>query len=161
MRRSPPSPCSARRPLRFRARVERVATTRAHGLELQLRDGPAIWFGDRERLTAKWAAAAAVIADPQAAGASYVDVAAPERPAVGGLSDGAPATSETDDPDLPDGASVDPETGALLDLGAGEQTPPPARTRQRPIPPWRPNPDLTVNLEVEPSVGAQKTLHNC
>jgi cell division protein FtsQ len=109
-------------PAAFRARVERVATTRAHGLELQLRDGPAIWFGDRERLTAKWAAAAAVIADPQAAGASYVDVAAPERPAVGGLSDGAPSTSETDDPDLPDGASVDPETGALLDLGAADSS---------------------------------------
>jgi len=101
----------------FRARVERVATTRAHGLELQLRDGPALWFGDRERLAAKWAAVAAVLADPQAAGATYVDVAAPERPAVGGLPDGAPATSESDDPDLPEGATVDPETGALLDLG--------------------------------------------
>jgi cell division protein FtsQ len=104
-------------PSAFRARVERVATTRAHGLELQLRDGPALWFGDRERAIAKWAAVAAVLADPQAAGATYIDVAAPERPAVGGLPDGAPATSESDDPDLPDGATVDPETGAVLDLG--------------------------------------------
>ncbi len=60
-----------------------------------------------------------MLADPQAAGGSYVDVAAPERPAVGGLPDGAPATSESDDPDLPDGATVDPESGALLDLGDG------------------------------------------
>lgn len=106
-------------PSGFRARVERVATTRAHGLELTLRDGPALWFGDRERLTAKWAAVAAVLADPEAAGATYVDVSAPERPAVGGLPDGAPATSESDDPDLPEGATVDPESGALLDLGEG------------------------------------------
>lgn len=103
-------------PAAFRGRVERVASTRAHGLELQLRDGPALWFGDRERLAAKWAAVAAVLADPQAAGGTYVDVAAPERPAVGGLPDGAPATSESDDPDLPEGATVDPETGALLDV---------------------------------------------
>ncbi|MDO8184610.1 cell division protein FtsQ/DivIB [Conexibacter sp. JD483] len=109
-------------PTAFRHRVERVATTRAHGLELQLRDGPALWFGDRERLTAKWAAVAAVLADPQAAGAAYVDVAAPERPAVGGLPDGAPATSESDDPDLPDGATVDPQSGALLDLGADDSS---------------------------------------
>ncbi|MDW5598218.1 cell division protein FtsQ/DivIB [Conexibacter stalactiti] len=102
-------------PAAMRARVEQVATTRAHGLELKLRDGPAIWFGAPERLAAKWAAAAAVLADPETAGGSYVDVTAPERPAVGGLPDGAPAVSETDEPDLPEGVVIDPETGAAVD----------------------------------------------
>jgi cell division protein FtsQ len=102
-------------PSALRARVEQVATTRAHGLELELRDGPPIWFGAPERLAAKWAAAAAVLADPEAAGGSYVDVSAPERPAVGGLPDGAPAVSESDEPALPDGVVIDPTTGAAVD----------------------------------------------
>jgi cell division protein FtsQ len=102
-------------PSALRARVEQVSTTRAHGIELELRDGPPIWFGAPERLAAKWAAAAAVLADPEAAGGSYVDVSAPERPAVGGLPDGAPAVSESDEPDLPDGVVIDPTTGAAVD----------------------------------------------
>jgi cell division protein FtsQ len=102
----------------LRARIEGVATTRAHGLELQLRDGPALWFGDSGRAGAKWAAAAAVLADPAAAGASYVDVAAPERPAVGGLPDGAPTESESDVPVLPEGVVIDPATGAAIDPNA-------------------------------------------
>ncbi|MDO8212715.1 cell division protein FtsQ/DivIB [Conexibacter sp. CPCC 206217] len=109
-------------PLTLRARIERIATTRAHGLELQLRDAPALWFGDRTRPAAKWAAAAAVLADPEAAGATYVDVAAPERPAVGGLPDGAPATSESDIPDVPEGVTIDPATGAAVDPNATTDT---------------------------------------
>jgi cell division protein FtsQ len=46
------------------------------GLYASLRDGP---------LDAKWAAAAAVLADPSSKGASYVDVRLPERPVAGGL----------------------------------------------------------------------------
>ena len=106
-------------PRALRARVEQAAVTRAHGLELQLADGPALWFGDGERLLAKWTAAAAVLADPQAAGATYVDVTAPGRPAVGGLPDGAPATGESDLPDVPEGLEIDPATGAAVDPDAG------------------------------------------
>lgn len=101
-------------PLALRDRIAGVATTRAHGLELTLHDGPALWFGDDVRMAAKWAAAAAVLADPQTAGATYVDVAAPERPAVGGLPDGAPTVSESDEPELPDGVTIDPATGAAV-----------------------------------------------
>lgn len=117
-------------PVALRTRVERVAVTREHGLELQLSNGPALWFGDGGRLLAKWAAAAAVIADPEAAGATYVDVTAPDRPAVGGLADGAPATSETDLPEVPEGLAIDPATGAAAnpdggtsDAAAAAQTP--------------------------------------
>jgi cell division protein FtsQ len=96
-------------PSALRGRVEGVQTTAEHGLSLQLAHGPLLIFGSDERLDAKWAAAAAVLADPDAAGASTIDVSAPERPAVSGLPDGAPATGESDVPTLPDGATgMDP-----------------------------------------------------
>ena len=55
------------------------------GIVVRVRQGPEIVFGDATALAAKWAAAARVLADPKAAGASYVDVRLPERPAAGGL----------------------------------------------------------------------------
>lgn len=113
-------------PPSLRSRIERVAVTREHGLELQLTNGPALWFGGGERLLAKWAAASAVLADPEAAGASYVDVSAPSRPAVGGLPDGAPAESASDLPELPEGMAIDPATGGAVDPNApaiGTETP--------------------------------------
>ena len=58
-------------PASLRRRVEDIVTTPEHGLTIQLAHGPALWFGRPERLNAKWAAAAAVLADPEAAGASY------------------------------------------------------------------------------------------
>lgn len=55
------------------------------GLTAQLVRGPEVYFGSAERLAAKWAAAARVLADPSSKGASYLDVRVPERPAAGGL----------------------------------------------------------------------------
>jgi len=107
----------------LRTRVEAVRTTVADGLELQLAHGPLLIFGDRERLGAKWAAAAAVLADRDAAGASAIDVSAPERPAVSGLPGGAPAGGDSDIPTLPESATqtnptaepqTDPATGSTL-----------------------------------------------
>lgn len=92
-------------PEALRARVASVRTTSASGLVLQLAHGPLLVFGGSARLGAKWAAAAAVLADQQAAGASAIDVSAPERPAVAGLAGGAPATGESDVPTLPSGSS--------------------------------------------------------
>ncbi|HEY4279517.1 MAG TPA: cell division protein FtsQ/DivIB [Conexibacter sp.] len=102
----------------LRSRIGQVSVTRDHGLELQISSGPVLWFGDNDELNAKWAAAAAVLADPQAAGASYVDVAAPERPAVGGLPDGAPTTSTSDIPSLTDPA----DPAATTDAGTPDPT---------------------------------------
>lgn len=99
-------------------------TTPEHGLEIRLAHGPVLWFGPGERLAAKWVAVAAVLADPDAAGASTIDVSAPERPAVGGLPDGAPAEGESDLPTLPESAlqtdpqaevESTPDPGATLD----------------------------------------------
>ncbi len=113
----------------LRSRVEGIVTTPEHGLSIQLAHGPVLWFGAGERLAAKWAAAAAVLADPDAAGASSIDVSAPERPAVGGLPDGAPAGAESDLPELPAGATgVDPTAGAAVDPSTDPTTDPTAVT---------------------------------
>jgi cell division protein FtsQ len=47
-----------------------------------MRDGMLVYFGDETRPHAKWASLAAVLSDPSSAGASYVDVRLPERPAA-------------------------------------------------------------------------------
>jgi cell division protein FtsQ len=53
------------------------------GLEVTLRAGPAVYFGDGSQLTAKWRAAVAVLASSSSVGASYIDVSDPSRPAAG------------------------------------------------------------------------------
>ncbi len=53
------------------------------GLTVSMRNGVLIYFGDATRPHAKWLSAARVLADPSSAGATYVDVRAPERPAAG------------------------------------------------------------------------------
>jgi cell division protein FtsQ len=71
-------------PPAMRARVTRVYMGE-HGLTLPLRNGPTLYLGGSERLAAKWAAVATVLADPTSTGATYLDVRLPERPAAGGL----------------------------------------------------------------------------
>ncbi len=92
-------------PAALRGHVQGVQTTPDRGLTIQLANGPLLVFGSAERLAAKWAAAAAVLADPQAAGASSIDVTAPARPAAAGLASGAPATGASDIPTLPSGTA--------------------------------------------------------
>ena len=53
------------------------------GLTVAMRNGVSLYFGDATRPHAKWLSAARVLADPSSAGATYVDVRAPERPAAG------------------------------------------------------------------------------
>ncbi|HEX6391176.1 MAG TPA: FtsQ-type POTRA domain-containing protein [Solirubrobacteraceae bacterium] len=55
------------------------------GLTARLKAGSALYFGDGERLKAKWAAATAVLADASSKGATSLDLRVPERPAAGGL----------------------------------------------------------------------------
>jgi cell division protein FtsQ len=70
-------------PYQLLAKISQATSTSAHGLVVQLRGGPSIYFGDAQRLDAKWTAAVAVLADPLAAGALYIDVTDPQRPAAG------------------------------------------------------------------------------
>jgi cell division protein FtsQ len=82
-------------PPQLRARVAQVVTGE-HGLTATLRHGPRLFFGPAERLVAKWIAAARVLAD--SAGATYIDVRVPERPAAGGLEQIAEQAPVTTDP---------------------------------------------------------------
>ncbi len=70
-------------PYQLLVRLEQVTTTAAHGLTVQVRNGPALYFGSASQLAAKWAAVAAVLADQHSAQASYIDVSDPTRPAAG------------------------------------------------------------------------------
>jgi Cell division protein FtsQ len=54
------------------------------GIDVKLRSGIELRFGDASQLAAKWKAAAAVLADPAITSLDYVDLHAPRRPAVGG-----------------------------------------------------------------------------
>jgi cell division protein FtsQ len=71
-------------PAALRAKVLRVYAG-PRGLTAPLGNGPVLFFGGPERLRAKWTAAARVLADRSSAGATYLDVRLPERPAAGGL----------------------------------------------------------------------------
>jgi Cell division protein FtsQ/DivIB, C-terminal len=54
------------------------------GVDVELRSGIELRFGDASRAAQKWRAAAAVLADPSLTALDYVDLHAPGRPAVGG-----------------------------------------------------------------------------
>jgi cell division protein FtsQ len=72
-------------PAPLRGRLERIDMRSEEGIVIELRDGPELIFGDATRVRAKWIAAVRVLADPEASGASYIDVRLPGRPAAGGL----------------------------------------------------------------------------
>jgi cell division protein FtsQ len=80
------------------------------GLTATMRDGLSIYFGNATRAHAKWLAAARVLADPSSAGATYIDVRLPERPAAGttaagGLTGGSAGATQV--------SATDPSTAAL------------------------------------------------
>jgi len=54
------------------------------GIDVMLRSGIELRFGDASLAATKWKAAAAVLADPSITALDYVDLHAPGRPAVGG-----------------------------------------------------------------------------
>ena len=104
-------------PAALRPRLDLIETRAQDGIVVQMRDGPELIFGDATRARAKWIAATRVLADPEAEGASYIDVRLPGRPAAGGLPAGtvtpvAPAgTAETAPP--AGTTEVDPATEQL------------------------------------------------
>jgi cell division protein FtsQ len=71
-------------PAPLRAKVRRVYMG-PRGLTAPLQNGPVLYFGGADRVRAKWTAAAVVLADRSSAGATYIDLRLPERPAAGGL----------------------------------------------------------------------------
>ena len=112
-------------PAVLRSRIENVQKRSDDGYVAELRDGPELLFGSARQLRAKWAAAARVLADLEARGATYVDLRIPGRPAVGGLA------ASTVTPVAPAGGSGLDTTGITdpsTSLPAQTTTPPEATT---------------------------------
>jgi cell division protein FtsQ len=102
------------------------------GILVHLREGPELIFGNDRRAAAKWAAIAAVLADPSSKGASFVDVRTPGRAFGGGLgADTLAPLSSTGQDTSPQSNDTTPSTtgttGATGPTGAvptpGAQTP--------------------------------------
>jgi len=136
-------------------RIQGVTENDTEGITVELRKGPDVIVGDADLLHEKWTAAARVLADPSAQGATYIDVRLPERPVAGGLPvetiapvlpageplpvPVTPAAPEATDPTAVDPATglppVDPVTGApTVDpvTGAPVTEPAPAPTTTAP-----------------------------
>lgn len=88
-------------PYALLAKISQVSHDGVHGFIAQVRNGPALYFGDSTQLAAKWRAVVAVLADSGSVGAAYIDVSDPRHPAAGvgtaavaaaGLSGGGSAT---------------------------------------------------------------------
>ena len=54
------------------------------GVDVMLKAGIELRFGDATRVVAKWQAVAAVLADPTVTTLDYIDVLVPSRPVIGG-----------------------------------------------------------------------------
>ena len=78
---------------RFAARV--YTSPGGQGLTVAMRNGLLVYFGDAARPHAKWLSLARVLADSSSAGAVYIDVRVPERPAAGFSSADAPSAATT------------------------------------------------------------------
>jgi cell division protein FtsQ len=116
-------------PGRLLSRIAQVTEVSPHGLVAQLRSGPAIYFGDTSDLDAKWIAATEVLAEPGAAGATYIDVTDPARSAAGASPQavqaaGLATTGTTTTGALTSGTSGLPSASG----GASQQTAAPANT---------------------------------
>jgi cell division protein FtsQ len=148
-------------PAPLRGRLERIEVRSEEGIVVELRDGPELIFGNAKHLRAKWIAAVRILADPKAAGASYIDVRLPGRPAAGGLpaetlAPVAPAGSaelaaptETD----PTAPGVDPATEELAPPAPATGVPPASGGTAEPAPQAPAPTDSTGGGGVSPPPG--------
>jgi len=87
---------AASAPAPLRARMSQLAPGE-HGLEVALRNGPRLLFGGAHDLRAKWAAAARVLSETSAQGATYLDLRVRGRVAAGGVGPVNPAEEAAED----------------------------------------------------------------
>jgi cell division protein FtsQ len=81
-------------PYRLLVRVQLASSDSVHGLVVQLRDGPRLYFGGASQFSSKWDAVIEVLAAPSSASARYIDVTDATRPAAGsGFDDGSTTPS--------------------------------------------------------------------
>ena len=112
------------------------------GIVVELVEGIELRFGDPEEAAAKWAAAAAILADPKLDQLSYIDLRVPGRPAVGGAplpestaDDAAAAAAEAGAPVAAETAPAAPEgTPVAPDPTAPATATPPAQGPVAPAP---------------------------
>jgi cell division protein FtsQ len=112
-------------PPRLAGRISQVTEDASHGLVVQLRSGPSIYFGADSELDAKWTAATEVLADPGSAGASYIDVTDPARPAAGAGPAAVAAAGLATAGSAGSGSQSGPSTSAAT---SGVRTPQPTST---------------------------------
>ncbi len=93
-------------PAELRELVREVSIGGQEGLQVTLRGGIPVYFGASDGAEQKWAAAAAVLADPKIDTLTYLDVRVPERPAVGGAAP--PVTASTTETTEPETTTVTP-----------------------------------------------------
>jgi cell division protein FtsQ len=133
-------------PAALRPRLELIELRGRDGLVVQMREGPELIFGDARHVRAKWIAATRVLADPDAEGASYIDVRLPGRPAAGGL------PAETVTPVAPAGTA---------ELAPPAAAPPPASTTVDPgteqLAPAAPTDTPATAPESAPATAPQST----
>ncbi len=110
------------------------------GVTVVMRDGLRVYFGDASRPQAKWLSLERVLADPSSAGATYVDVRVPERPAAGLPGTTAPEAPASETPASGSSASTSPGELAAKLAAALEGTAPRAPRRRRASPRKRPPP---------------------
>lgn len=70
-------------PYALLAHVQSATSSSTHGVVVQLRHGPVVYFGPATQLAPKWTAAVAVLQSQDSVGAAYIDVTDPARPAAG------------------------------------------------------------------------------
>jgi cell division protein FtsQ len=104
------------------ARMVTRAYSGPEGLTLEMRSGLLVYFGNATRPHAKWMSLARVLASPSAAGALYVDVRLPERPAAG-FSSTSPSPSPSPSSTSTSGLSSTLGSGsATTEAGASDPT---------------------------------------
>lgn len=135
-------------PAALRRRIESVETRPGKGMVAEIDAGPEVIFGNADRMPAKWAAAARVLAAAGARGATYIDVRLPERPTAGGL----PTTTVT--PLAPAGSQPAPTatTPAPAPTSTAPTTTTPAPTTATPAP--------TGGTQTTPQTAAESPSEN-
>lgn len=68
----------------LRGLIEDISHVDGGGIELTLEGGIPVMFGDAGQAEDKWAAIAAILADPEVKTLTHLDVRVPERPSIGG-----------------------------------------------------------------------------
>lgn len=153
------------------ARLVERAYIGPKGLTVAMRNGLLAYFGNAIRPHAKWLSLARVLADSSSAGASYVDVRLPGRPAAG-FPDGVlppAAGGESADPSSEPASGSTESTVAALAAGltsdtavepssaAAASAPPEASTEAGAEAASPPTPEAEANTQAEAASGASTT----